>query len=99
MPVKLTKDGRTIRTGKAYTTFRYELWLSQNKLCADCGRQTELHVSLHWDNSFHVDHTRGRAGGKRDDQFYACTGKCGKCHRIKHHQQSTGESKLHWSRP
>lgn len=100
MAVKVTKDGRTIRSGKTYTAFRYELWLCQNKLCADCGRQTDLHVDLSWNTSFHIDHVDGRGlgGSKRDDTFLACKGKCGKCHRIKHGQQSAVQSQPQWRR-
>ena len=98
MAIKVTKSGKTIRTGSDYTAFRYELWQSQAKRCADCGRITDLMADLHCDNSFHVDHVRGRGAGKRDDTFLACRGLCGKDHRIKHNQQSATESKLHWSR-
>ena len=100
MAIKVNKSGLTKRTGKDYTAFRYELWLAQDKLCIDCGRFTDLTADLHCDNSFHTDHTggRGMGGSKRDDTFYTCKGKCGKCHRIKHHQQSTWNSRLHWSR-
>lgn len=98
--ISTTKDGRTKRTGKDYTAFRYELWLSQEKKCIDCGRLTNLQSDLHSDDSFHTDQTAGRGmgGAKRDDTFLACKGKCGRCHRIKHHQQSAVPSELHWSR-
>ena len=95
--IKITKDGRTIRKGKDYTEFRKDLYSSQDGLCGYCRRVTVLEADLECDWSFHVDHTRGRGGGKRDDSFEACAGSCGKCHRIKHGQQSRKESRLHWS--
>src|SRR5580700_3435341 len=94
----VTKDGRTIRSGKDYTAFRYELWLAQDKRCVGCGRVTDLLAELEAGHSFHVDHERGRGGGKRDDTFLSCKGLCGKCHRIKHGQQSAVQSQPQWSR-
>lgn len=89
MPIKIRR-GRTIRTGKAYTDFRYELWVKQEGQCVTCERQTFLASQLDWDNSFHVDHINGRGmgGSKRDDTFKACQGLCGHCHRVKHHQEA-----------
>jgi hypothetical protein len=98
LSIKVTKDGRTIRTGKDYTLFRLRLWKSQLGYCAGCGGKTDYYADLEADWSFHVDHTNGRAAGKRDDTPESCKGKCGKCHRIKHNQQSTVPSELHWSR-
>ena len=89
MPIKITKDGRTIRTGKDYTQFRIEMHAERLGSCWECGRDTFLDVPLDWDNSFHVDHTNGRGmgGGKRDDTKKACRGLCGFDHRRKHGQQ------------
>lgn len=86
--IRLTKDGRTILSGKHYTAFRHELWESQEKLCFRCGRRTELTAELYQANSFHVHHTAGRGmgGGKRSDTFAACQGLCGGCHRKEHNQ-------------
>jgi hypothetical protein len=87
--IEVTKDGRTKRTGKDYTEFRLALYKLQSARCFQCGRWTFLLHPIEWDDSFHVDHADGRGigGSKRDDTFRACHGLCGKCHRIKHHQQ------------
>lgn len=86
--IRTTKDGRTIRKGQHYTQFRRELYVHQLGLCAECRRYTYLDVPLEWDTAFHTDHEAGRGmgGGKRDDTFEACKGKCGRCHRKKHNQ-------------
>ena len=84
--IKVTKDGRTIRTAGDYTKFRKELYRYQNGECMECGRFTKLDVPIEYDNSFHTDHIRGRGGGKRSDTLEACRGLCGKCHRAKHNQ-------------
>jgi hypothetical protein len=97
MSVTITKDGRTIRTHADYTNFRKALYASQDGFCGWCRRSTDLDAELECDWAFHVDHTKGRGGGKRDDSFEACVGACGKCHRIKHGQQSAVESKPQWS--
>lgn len=87
--IKTTKDGRTIRSGKDYTKFRYDLHTLQGGKCVDCKRYTSLNADLAADWSFHTDHIKGRGmgGSKRDDTFDACAGRCGKCHRKKHNQQ------------
>lgn len=87
MPIKITKDGRTIRTGRDYTKFRRELRDSQRGWCR-CGLPTSLTADLRADWSFHVHHTNGRGmgGSKRDDTLKACVGLCGKCHRKEHNQ-------------
>ena len=88
MSVKITKDGRTIRTGKDYTEFRYELWMVQEHVCINCNAVTSLTVHLMANNSFHVHHINGRGmgGSRRDDTFRACDGLCGSCHRKEHNQ-------------
>ena len=89
MPIEVTKDGRTIRTKRSYSEFRYALWNKQEGRCVNCGRDTYLAVPIEWDNAFHVHHKNGRGmgGSKRDDTFESCKGWCGKCHRIEHGQQ------------
>ena len=86
--IKTTKDGRTIREGKNYTIFRWQLWGNQDGICVRCFRDTSLSADLEDDRSFHVHHKNGRGmgGSKRDDTFEACTGLCGKCHREEHNQ-------------
>ena len=86
MAVKVKKDGRVVRTGKDYTAFRYELYMSQLGKCAECGCQTSLVLDAWNSNSFHVHHVNGRGmgGGKHSDTFLACVGLCGKDHRRKH---------------
>jgi len=88
MPIKVTKDGRTIRTGKDYTQFRVAVFMNQTAECARCKTWTALSSPLEWDSSFHVHHTNGRGmgGSKRDDTLEACEGLCGKCHRKEHGQ-------------
>lgn len=88
MPIKATKDGRVIRTGKAYTDFRAHMHRRQNCLCNRCGRYTSLTSDLMSDHSFHVHHRdgRGMGGSKRDDTFESCEGICGKDHRKEHGQ-------------
>lgn len=103
--IKITKDGRTILSGIDYTHFRYELWISQNKKCIKCGRDTDLLVDLSANHSFHLAHrgTRGMGSGFRDDVLgpnkgQVEGGKCGRCHRQEHNQQSAVDSKPQWSR-
>lgn len=86
--LRTTKDERTIRTGKDYTEFRYELHERQERACIKCSRHTFLAHPLEWDDSFHVHHVGGRGlgGSKRDDTFESCRGLCGKCHRKEHNQ-------------
>ena len=96
--IKTTHDGRTIRTGKHYSEFRGDLYARQKGLCLECGAFTRLDNDLYSDNSFHVDHEKGRGGGKRDDTFESCKGLCGLHHRMKHGQQSAVQSKPQWSR-
>lgn len=95
-----TKDCRTIRTGKDYTEFRKATWALQVGRCVDCGRPTRLGADPIYDDSFHLDHIdgRGMGGSRRDDTQESTSGKCGKCHRIKHGQQEAVPSRLHWSR-
>jgi hypothetical protein len=106
--VKITKDGRTIRTHKSYTEFRRDLHKTQGGRCAnpECeqsdGRMTFLYAPLELDCAFHVNHLNGRGAGKRDDVVTrdgreVCRGDCGKCHRIFHGQQSAVESQPQWS--
>jgi hypothetical protein len=97
MSIRVTKDGRTIRTGKHYADFRFDLYQKQGAMC-NCGRMTSLYMESVYDSSFHVHHVNGRGGGKRDDTLEACEGLCGRCHRIKHGQQSAVPSDLKWSR-
>lgn len=86
MPIKVTRDGRTIRTGRAYTQFRGTLYMQQDGICGQCGRLVYLSSPLEWDDSFHVHHKHGRGmgGSKRDDTFEECVGLCGDCHRKEH---------------
>jgi hypothetical protein len=100
MSRKITKDGRTLRTGKDYTTFRYDLWFSQDGRCIRCGGIAALSEPIYRARSFHVHHKNGRGmgGSKRSDTFLKCEGLCGSCHRIEHNQQSAVPSELKWSR-
>jgi len=89
--IKVTKDGRTIRTDKDYTDWRREMWGQQAGACQSCGRPTNLSVSFEYTNSFHCHHIYGRGGGKRDDVRFRnekqiCRGDCGECHRREHGQ-------------
>lgn len=88
MPIKVTKDGRTIRAGRDYSQLRRDLHFQQDARCVRCKRFTFLTAYIEQDNSFHVHHTNGRGmgGSKRDDTLEACEGLCGKCHRKEHHQ-------------
>lgn len=90
MPILTKKDGRTVRTGRAYTLFRGELYDRQNGLCFQCGRLVYTSSPVEWDDSFHVHHKHGRGlgGGKRDDTFEECVGWCGKCHREEHNERN-----------
>lgn len=95
MPIKTTRDGRTIRTGKSYTDFRRDLYEQQNGICCVCPRLAYLSSPLEWDDSFHVAHrgTRGAGGCFRDDvvgpnKGQVEGGKCGKCHREEHNERN-----------
>jgi 5-methylcytosine-specific restriction endonuclease McrA len=100
MSIRLTKDHRTIRTGKDYTAFRYEIYQRQGAQCAKCPRYTSLGMEPEYDSSFHVHHRNGRGmgGSKRNDSCEDCIGLCGSCHRQEHNQQSAVPSELKWSR-
>ena len=94
MPIMVTTDGRTIRSGQSYTEFRRCLYRFQDGRCVRCDRRTFLGVSLESENSFQVAHrgTRGMGAGYRDDVLGLRRGQvegglCGKCHREEHHQQ------------
>lgn len=94
MSIRVTKDGRTIRTGKDYTAFRREVFHDQNASCMDCTRTTFLLSDLERDDSFHLAHrgSRGMGSAIRDDvvgpkRGQVEGGKCGRCHRQEHHQQ------------
>jgi hypothetical protein len=84
--IKVTKDGRTIRTGKDYTDFRSVLWHQQMGTCAECRIDTSLTADIESDYSFHVHHIGGRGlgGSKRDDVSGKCVGLCGLHHREEH---------------
>ena len=82
--IKLTKDGRTIRTGKHYTLFRAWTHTQQSECCSNCGRYTSLEADIEYYNSFHLHHIGGRGGGKRDDVPGKTTGLCWRCHREAH---------------
>jgi hypothetical protein len=89
--IKVTKDGRTIRTGTDYTGFRRVVHRGQWGNCLNCGRNTSLTVAFESDFSFHLTHcgTRGLGGSLRDDVLGTKKGqveggKCGKCHRAEH---------------
>lgn len=110
MSIKITHDGRTLRTGRDYTEFRRYVFTYQGGHCdnPDCevdnGRPTGLLRPLEWDDSFHLNHLYGRGGGKRDDVLFRDDGKqmvrgeCGKCHRVSHGQQEKITSQPQWSR-
>jgi hypothetical protein len=94
MPIKLTKDGRTILTGREYSEFRRDLFYRQRGCCIECGRVTIFNADIDSDFAFHVAHrgSRGMGGGIRDDvvgekRGQVKGGMCGKCHRESHHQQ------------
>ena len=84
--IKVTKDGRTIRTDSDYTKFRGHLYQYQSGECFNCSRLTELSMPHECDESFHVHHVdgRGMGGSKRNDTLEACKGLYGKCHRTIH---------------
>ena len=89
MPILTKKDGRTVRTGRAYTLFRGELY-----------NRPERPLFSMWPASLHVvavgvgrrfvhhKHGRGLGGGKRDDTFEECVGWCGKCDGKEHNERN-----------
>jgi len=100
-----TKDGRTILTGKDYGLFRMELCRSQGGRCITCHGPADYMLPLESDYSFHVAHRGSRGMGRaiQDDvvglkRGQVEGGKCGKCHRIEHGQQSAVQSQPQWSR-
>lgn len=93
MPIKTTKDGRTIRTGQDYSFFRQQVWMLQVGKCMCCPRKTRLELDIDSDYSFHLSHvgSRGMGSAFRDDVLGTKKGqveggKCGACHREEHHQ-------------
>jgi 5-methylcytosine-specific restriction endonuclease McrA len=88
VPTKITKDGRTIRTGEDYTEFRRAVHFHQDGNCKRCGRFTSLTADLLADHSFHVHHVGGRGlgGSKRNDILDKVEGLCGFDHRREHGQ-------------
>lgn len=96
MSIKITKDGRTIRTGAHYSRFRHSVYESQQGRCIGerCGKLTSLVVPIEWGNSFHIAHrgSRGMGSSFRDDvvgpnKGQVEGGKCGSCHRREHNQE------------
>ena len=105
MAIKITKDGRTILTPPHYGFFRMEVARSQNHACMTCGGSVNYMLPLEDDRSFHLAHrsTRGMGSAFRDDVIgpkkgQVEGGKCGKCHRIEHGQQSEVQSQPQWSK-
>lgn len=86
--IRTTKDGRTIRTGKHYSQFRAQVFLSQNAECGHCGTGVALSSPPEWASSFHLHHKNGRGmgGGKRNDIPSEVEGLCRDCHQKEHHQ-------------
>lgn len=93
MPIQ-HKKGRTIRTGRAYSEFRRELFDDQGGLCLRCSRRIVFEADIDADFSAHLSHrgSRGMGGAIRDDVVGPNRGQvegiiCGQCHRKEHHQQ------------
>ena len=91
MPIRIKRDGRTVRYGRSYTEFRKALYLMQSGRCMECGRMTSLTCDILSDWAFHVSHrgTRGMSGSVRDDVLGPKKGQvegglCAKCHRERH---------------
>ena len=105
MSIRILKDGRTLLTPPHYGWFRMEVARQQNHACITCGGEANYMLPLADDHSFHLAHrgTRGMGSAIRDDVIgpkrgQVEGGKCGKCHRIEHNQQSAVQSQPQWSR-
>ena len=77
--IKVTKDGRTIRTGKHYTDFRREIYRASGNMCENCGRTVRFE-----DMQLHHKNGRGMGGGKRNDVENEVQALCFNCHRYAH---------------
>lgn len=97
--IKVTKDGRTIRSGKDYTEFRKLVFHEQKGRCFTCGAWTNLEAPFEAAGSFHLNHLNGRrglGGSKRNDVIIdhkgirQVQGDCGDCHRKYHNQGCSG---------
>jgi hypothetical protein len=81
--IRITKDGRTIRSGSHYAQFRKAVWALQGSRCGRCGRWVTFDPE-----SWQVHHVNGRGmgGSKRDDIFTEVEGLCIHCHSAEHGQ-------------
>lgn len=72
----ITKDGRTILSGKAYRDLCYKVWLRDGRQCVDCG--TPLAVF----STILIDHIKKRkmGGGWRNDVPENLRTLCLACH-------------------
>jgi hypothetical protein len=77
--IRVTKDGRTIRTGKHYTEFRHAIYDRCEGICEGCNRGL-----VFWEMEVHHKNGRGMGGGKRDDIPKEVLGLCGACHGAEH---------------
>jgi hypothetical protein len=76
----ITKDGRTILSGKDYSAHKKFVWTKQGGRCAKCKRPEDWR-----EMEFHHSAGRGLGGAKRDDLDGRNT--------VQHHQCHLEESK------
>ena len=88
--VRITRDGRTLLSGPAYTAFRLLLLTVQDRKCAECQNPITL-ATMHAHHEGASGYGRGSGGSKRNDQSRAqaaasnqenwAVGLCIPCHR------------------
>jgi 5-methylcytosine-specific restriction endonuclease McrA len=84
---RLTKDGRTILTGRDYQRLREAVYLRDRGRCVACGGLVSL-VICDNDSDMHLAHVKARkmGGGSRDDTPENTMTKCRRCHMKEHNQ-------------
>lgn len=83
----IKKDGRTILSGKDYTSLRNRVYLRDRGRCQVCGIRTCIEQTGR-DDDMHLAHLipRRMGGGSRDDTMENTVTKCAACHRKEHNQ-------------